>query len=37
MSDLSVVITGGLHGIGAEIVDRFAQQCKISIMQLKKC
>ena len=34
MSDLSVVITGGLHGVGAEIVDRFAQeQCKISIME----
>lgn len=33
MSDLSVVITGGLHGIGAEIVDRFAQeQCRISII-----
>ncbi|MEC8882160.1 MAG: SDR family NAD(P)-dependent oxidoreductase [Pseudomonadota bacterium] len=33
MSDLSVVITGGLHGIGAEIVERFAQeQCRISII-----
>ena len=37
MSDLSVVITGGLHGIGAEIVDRFAQeQCKISIIANSK-
>lgn len=33
MSELSVVITGGLHGIGAEIVDRFAQeQCRIAII-----
>ena len=37
MSDLSVVITGGLHGVGAEIVDRFAQeQCKISIIANSK-
>ena len=26
MAERSVVITGGLHGIGAEIVDRFAQE-----------
>lgn len=33
MSDLSVVITGGLHGIGAEIVERIAQeQCRIAIV-----
>lgn len=33
MSELSVVITGGLHGVGAGIVDRFAQeQCQISII-----
>jgi citronellol/citronellal dehydrogenase len=33
MSELSVVITGGLHGIGAEIVERFAQeQCRIAII-----
>ena len=33
MTKLSVVITGGLHGIGAEIVERFAQeQCHIAII-----
>ena len=33
MSELSVVITGGLHGVGASIVERFAQeQCQISII-----
>ncbi len=33
MSELSVVITGGLHGVGASIVDRFAhEQCRISII-----
>ena len=36
MTELSVVITGGLHGIGAEIVDRFAQdQCCIAIIATK--
>lgn len=37
MTELSVVITGGLHGIGAEIVDRFAQEeSKISIIANSK-